>query len=153
MDVTQKIRLLIADDQEVLREGLRIVLESIDDFQVLGTARDGAEAIEIYQRAKATGHAFDAVLVDLTIPGGMGGKEVAARLREVDDSVIVIVSSGYSDTPILSEFRSHGFNDVISKPWTPVQLSEVLRRSARPAGKVDNFHGQVVAPGVQNPVC
>jgi PAS domain S-box-containing protein len=91
--------------------------------------------------------------VDLTIPGGMGGKEVAARLREVDDSVILIASSGYSRTPVLSEFRSYGFDDFIPKPWTPVQLSEVLRRWARPVGKVDNFHGEVVASDVQNPVC
>jgi two-component system cell cycle sensor histidine kinase/response regulator CckA len=74
------------------------------------------------------------VLVDLTIPGGMGGKEVADRLKEIDDSVILIVSSGYSNTPIMSEFRTYGFDDVLSKPWTPVQLSEVLRRYARPRG-------------------
>ena len=114
-------------------EALRILLAQI--LKLLGydveCARDGAEAIEIYQRARATGHAFDAVLVDLTIPGGMGGKEVAARLREVDDSVILIVSSGYSRTPVLSEFRNYGFDDVIPKPWTPLQLSEVLRRCTR----------------------
>jgi two-component system cell cycle sensor histidine kinase/response regulator CckA len=96
--------------------------------------RDGTEAINLYQKAKDSGRRFDIVLVDLTIPGGMGGKEVAARLREVDDSVILIVSSGYSHTPIMSEFRKYGFDDVLSKPWTPVQLSEVLRRYARPLG-------------------
>jgi two-component system cell cycle sensor histidine kinase/response regulator CckA len=144
-------RILVMDDEEALRKLLAQILELLG-YEV-ECAREGAEAIELYQRAKDSGHCFDAVLVDLTIPGGMGGKEVAARLREVDDSVIVIVSSGYSDTPIMSEFRSHGFNDVISKPWTPVQLSEVLRRWARPAWKVDNFHGKVVAPDVQNPVC
>ena len=95
-------------------------------------ARSGDEAIELYQKAKDAGRRFDIVLLDLTIPGGMGGKEVADRLKEIDDSVILIVSSGYSNTPIMSEFRSYGFDDVLSKPWTPVQLSEVLRRYARP---------------------
>ena len=122
-------RILVMDDEEALRILLAQTLERLG-YEV-ECAREGAEAIELYQRAKDSGHCFDAVLVDLTIPGGMGGKEVAARLREVDDSVVLIVSSGYSNTPIMSEFRSYGFNDVISKPWTPVQLSEVLRRWAR----------------------
>ena len=144
-------RILVMDDEEALRKLLAQILKRLG-YEV-ECAREGAEAIDLYQRAKDSGRRFDIVLVDLTIPGGMGGKEVAARLREVDDSVILIVSSGYSNTPIMSEFRKYGFNDVLSKPWTPVQLSEVLRRSARPAGKVDNFHGQVVASDVQNPVC
>ena len=122
-------RILVMDDEEALRILLAQILKLLGyDVEC---ARDGAEAIEIYQRARATGHPFDAVLVDLTIPGGMGGKEVAARLREVDDSVILIVSSGYSRTPVLSEFRNYGFDDVIPKPWTPLQLSEVLRRCTR----------------------
>ena len=121
------------DDEEALRKLLAQILGLLG-YEV-ECARDGMEAIQLYQRAKASGRGFDAVLLDLTIPGGMGGKEVAGRLREVDDSVILIVSSGYSRTPVLSEFRSYGFDDVISKPWTPLQLSEVLRRSARPNDK------------------
>jgi FixJ family two-component response regulator len=74
-------------------------------------------------------------LVDLTIPGGMGGEEVATRLRQIDKSVTLIVSSGYSNTPIMSEFRRHGFDDVLSKPWTPSQVAEVLGRSLRSLGK------------------
>ena len=85
------------DDEEALRILLAQILEWLG-YEV-ECARDGAEAIELYQRAKDSGRCFDVVLVDLTIPGGMGGKEVAARLREVDDSVILIVSSGYSRYP------------------------------------------------------
>jgi PAS domain S-box-containing protein len=125
-------RILVMDDEEALRKLLAQILKRLG-YEV-DCAREGAEAIELYQRAKDSGHGFDAVLVDLTIPGGMGGKEVAARLREVDDSVILIASSGYSQTPIMSEFRRYGFDDVISKPWTPLQLSQVLRRYTRPFG-------------------
>ncbi len=125
-------RILIMDDEEALRKLLTQVLKRLG-YEV-ECAREGAEAIELYQKAKDSGHRFDAVLVDLTIPGGMGGKEVAARLRENDDSLILIASSGYSHTPIMSEFRRFGFDDVISKPWTPVQLSQVLRRYMRPLG-------------------
>ncbi len=120
-------RILVLDDEEALRKLLRQILERIG-YQV-ECAKDGAEAIELYQQAKNSGQRFDVVLVDLTIPGGIGGKEVAARLREFDDSAVLIVSSGYSNTPIMSEFRRYGFDDVISKPWTPVQLSEVIHRA------------------------
>ncbi len=126
-------RILVMDDEEALRTLLAQILKRLG-YEVQ-CARDGAEAIRLYEKAKDSGRRFDIVLVDLTIPGGMGGKEVAARLREVDDSVILIVSSGYSNTPIMSEFRKYGFDDVLSKPWSPVDLSEVLRRYTRPLGK------------------
>jgi two-component system cell cycle sensor histidine kinase/response regulator CckA len=126
-------RILVMDDEEALRILLAQILKRLG-YEV-ECARDGAEAIKLYQKAKDSGRRFDIVLVDLTIPGGMGGKEVAARLREVDDSVILIVSSGYSNTPIMSEFRKYGFDDVLSKPWSPVHLSEALRRYTRPLGK------------------
>jgi PAS domain S-box-containing protein len=125
-------RILVMDDEEALRKLLAQILRRLG-YEV-ECAREGAEAIELYQRAKDSGQSFDAVLVDLTIPGGMGGKEVAARLREVDEAVILIVSSGYSQTPVMADFRRYGFNDVISKPWTPVQLSQMLRRYLRPLG-------------------
>ena len=125
-------RILVMDDEEALRTLLAQILKRLG-YEV-ECVRDGTEAINLYQKAKDSGRRFDIVLVDLTIPGGMGGKEVAARLREVDDSVILIVSSGYSNIPIMSDFRRYGFDDVISKPWTPVQLSQVLRRYTRPLG-------------------
>jgi PAS domain S-box-containing protein len=121
-------RILVMDDEEALRNLLAEILQRLG-YEV-ECAREGAEAIELYQKAKASGVGFDVVLVDLTVPGGMGGKELAARLREIDDSVRLIVSSGYYHTPIMSEFRRYGFDDVISKPWTPAQLSQVLRRCA-----------------------
>jgi PAS domain S-box-containing protein len=123
-------RILVMDDEEPICELLEQILKRLG-YEV-ECARDGAEAIALYQREKDSNHSFDAVLVDLTIPGGMGGKEVAARLRKIDESVILIASSGYSDTPVMSEFRRHGFDDVLSKPWTPAQLGEVLGRYMRP---------------------
>jgi CheY-like chemotaxis protein len=94
----------------------------------VATARDGTEAIALYQAAKASGKIFDAVLLDLTVSGGMGGVEAAARLREVDPGVKLIVSSGYSDAGVLSDYRRYGFDDVIPKPWEAAQVSEVFRR-------------------------
>jgi PAS domain S-box-containing protein len=126
-------RILVMDDEEPICQLLGRILEQLG-YEV-ECARNGSEAIEHFQRAKESGRCFDAVLVDLTIPGGMGGEEVATRLRQIDKSVTLIVSSGYSNTPIMSEFRRHGFDDVLSKPWTPSQVAEVLGRSLRSLGK------------------
>lgn len=119
-------RILVMDDEEALRRLLARVLEQVG-YQV-ECNRDGAEAIALYEAARASGRGFDALLLDLTVPGGMGGKEAAARLRETDPSVPLIVLSGYSDAPILSEFRKYGFDAVLRKPWTPAELSEVLQQ-------------------------
>lgn len=119
-------RILVMDDEEQLRLLLSATLEELG-YEVTG-ARDGAEAIALAEQARASGRGFDAVLLDLTVPGGMGGVEAAAKLREVDPSAQLIVSSGYSDAPVLSEFQAYGFVDVIPKPWTPAALSLVLRR-------------------------
>ncbi len=92
------------------------------------TARDGAEAIALYEASKAAGTGFDAVLLDLTVTGGIGGVEAAAKLRQLDPSSKLIVSSGYSDAPVMSDFREYGFDAVIPKPWTVPEISDVLRR-------------------------
>ena len=96
-------------------------------YEVL-SARDGAEAIDLYEAANASGRGFDAVLLDVTVSGGMGGVETATRLKELDPSVRLIASSGYSDAPVMASFRDYGFDDVLPKPWAVVQLSEVFRR-------------------------
>jgi CheY-like chemotaxis protein len=96
-------------------------------YEVQG-ARDGIEAIALYTSAKASGQAFDAVLLDVTIVGGMGGVETAARLKELDPAVKLIVSSGYSDASIMSDFRAYGFQDMIPKPWQIAKISEVFQR-------------------------
>jgi len=119
-------RILVMDDEEPIRILLRAVLTRLG-YQVQ-TAREGAEAIDLYEKAKAAGNGFDAVLLDLTVGGGMGGLETAARLKEMDPAVKLIVSSGYSHAPVMSDFARYGFDAVIPKPWELIQVSEVLRR-------------------------
>ena len=128
-------RVLVMDDEE----GLRVLLDSF--MRSLGyeveTARDGAEAIVLCEDAIASGKRFDAVLLDLTVSGGMGGVEAAARIRELDPAVKLIVSSGYSDAAVMSDFRKYGFDDVIPKPWRAAEVSNVFQRvlvSGRKAG-------------------
>lgn len=119
-------RLLVMDDEEALRKLLATVLARLG-YEVR-TARDGAEAIALCEQEKAAGRGFDAALLDLTVRGGMGGAEAATRLKELDPSLKLIVTSGYADAPVISDFRRYGFDDVIPKPWAIAEVSEVFRR-------------------------
>lgn len=114
------------DDEEPIRLLLARLLGRLG--YEAETASEGGEAVAMYESARASGKPFAAVLVDLTVAGGMGGKETAAALRTIDPGVKIVVSSGYSDDAVMSDFRSYGFADFVPKPWTPAQLSEVLRR-------------------------
>jgi signal transduction histidine kinase/ActR/RegA family two-component response regulator len=119
-------RLLVMDDDEALRDLSKAVLTTLG-YEVQ-TAGDGAEAVALYEKTKAAGKGFDAVLLDLTVTGGIGGLEAAAMLKQLDPSARLIVSSGYSDAPVMSHFAEYGFDAVILKPWTVKEMSEVLRR-------------------------
>jgi signal transduction histidine kinase/CheY-like chemotaxis protein len=119
-------RLLVMDDDEALQILFKAVLDHLG-YQVQ-MARDGAEAVALYKAAQAEGNRFDAVLLDLTVAGGMGGVEAAALLKDLDPSAKLIVSSGYSEAPVMSHFAEYGFDAVILKPWTVKEMSEVLRQ-------------------------
>jgi len=88
---------------------------------------NGEEAVEAYARAKEKGRPFDVVIMDLTVPGGMGGKETLHKLQEIDPGLTAIISSGYSDDPIMAEFRKYGFHGVVSKPYTIKILSDTVQ--------------------------
>ncbi len=89
-------------------------------------AKDGAEAIQMVKIAKEAEKSYDAVILDLTIPGGMGGKEAVKKLLEIDPEVKAIVSSGYSDDPVLSNFQEYGFKGMMPKPFEFQTLGKVL---------------------------
>jgi PAS domain S-box-containing protein len=119
-------KLLVMDDEEGIRKLLRGVLASFGHEVVC--ACDGAEAIALYEEARAAGRSFDAVLLDLTVSGGMGGIDAAARLRETDPAAKLVVSTGYADSPVLSDYRRFGFDDMLPKPWKSTQIAEVFER-------------------------
>jgi CheY-like chemotaxis protein len=119
-------RLLVMDDEEALRMLLVQVLVRFG--HEVQSARDGAEAIDLYQAAQSAGRRFDLVLLDLTVVSGMGGEETARSLKELDPSAKLIVSGGYSDAPVMSSFRGYGFDAVLPKPWVAAELDAVVRR-------------------------
>jgi len=90
------------------------------------TVASGDEAIARYRQEFDQGRRFDAVVLDLTVPGGMGGKEVAQRLRQIDPHARLIVSSGYSTDPVISCYEEHGFCAAIAKPYRFDEFTRVL---------------------------
>jgi signal transduction histidine kinase/ActR/RegA family two-component response regulator len=121
--------LVMDDDQSVLRLQKSVLSRLGYDVQ---TASEGSEAIALYREAKQAGAGFDAVLLDLTIRGGMGGMETAARLKELDPTAKLIVASGYSDAPVMADFAAHGFSAALPKPSTISEISHVLRQVLNP---------------------
>ncbi|OGW36603.1 MAG: hypothetical protein A2010_03265 [Nitrospirae bacterium GWD2_57_9] len=118
--------ILIMDDEDEVRETTGKVLMRIG-YNV-DYAADGMEAIDKYRKAKETGRCYDLVIMDLTVPGGMGGKEAMQKLREVDPGVKAIVSSGYSNDPIMANYKTYGFSGVVTKPYRLKDLSEEVRK-------------------------
>ena len=115
---------LVMDDDAMIRDTLAQLLPRLG-YQV-DFAEDGEEAVRRYDRALADGEPFDAVIVDLTIPGGMGGADTIELLHKIDPQVRAIVSSGYSDDPVMAHYRDHGFAAMILKPYKAAELGRVL---------------------------
>jgi PAS domain S-box-containing protein len=121
-----KGRILIMDDEAMIREVIGDMLSHIG-YEV-EYASDGEEAIEKYIRARGSKRPFDIIVMDLTIPGGMGGKEAISKLMGIDPEVRAVVSSGYSNDLVMSEYKNHGFRGVISKPYSIEKLAEILNK-------------------------
>ncbi len=125
-------RILVLDHEESIRRLAGDLLSRLG-YEAECVA-DGSDAIAAYARARHEGRAFDAVLMDLTVPGGMGGRETGVRILEMDPDACTIVSSGYSDDPVMAAYVDYGFRGVVAKPYDIGELSRVLARvlSTRP---------------------
>ncbi|MDH5298447.1 MAG: PAS domain S-box protein, partial [Desulfobulbaceae bacterium] len=117
-------RILVMDDEEMVRQISRQMLSHLGYEVVL--ARDGAEAIGLYEESMSSGQKIDAIIMDLTIPGGMGGKEAVNRVLTLDRQARVIASSGYSNDPVMANPGEHGFVGAINKPYQLKELLEIL---------------------------
>ena len=119
-------RVLVMDDEESLRNLSQKMLEPLG-YKV-DTVKDGVEAIETYKKNMVSGEPFDAVILDLTIKGGMGGEPTMRELLKIDPDVKAIVSSGYFNDPVMSDFEKYGFIGALAKPYDKNALKEVLER-------------------------
>ncbi|MCF8146882.1 MAG: MEDS domain-containing protein [Deltaproteobacteria bacterium] len=118
-------RVLVMDDEESLRKLAVKILSRLFGCEVV-TAKDGPGAIEAYQRQMDSGEPFDAVILDLTIKGGMGGDQVIKELLKMDPNVGAIVCSGYFNDPVMANFKDYGFKGAMAKPFAMKDVKEAL---------------------------
>lgn len=117
-------RILIMDDEEPVRNVLKGML-NYDGYEVV-QASDGEEALALYKQM-AEDAAIDLIIMDMTIPGGMGGKETAKKILEINPTAKLIVSSGYSNDPVMANCREFGFRAAVSKPFAMQALLAAVR--------------------------
>jgi PAS domain S-box-containing protein len=128
--VTRHRRVLVMDDEDLVRSVAVALLASLGHRA--DEAPDGEEAVRLAERACAAGDPYDMVILDLTVRGGMGGAEAVGRIRAVAPGIRAVVSSGYSDSAVMADFRAHGFDANLNKPYTIEALSACL--AGGPAG-------------------
>lgn len=125
--VISKGRILIMDDQEMLHEVAEAMLEELG-FQVVH-ADDGVEAVEKYRQAIMGTEQIDLVIMDLTIPGGMGGKDAVQEILSFDADAKVIVCSGYSNDSVMSQYDEYGFKGALTKPYNLDELEKTINEA------------------------
>ena len=122
---TGRGKILIMDDEEFVREICGEILMAMG--HTVDYAADGQEALEKYQQSMGEQQPFDLVIMDLTIPGGMGGKETISKLLKIDPQAKAIVSSGYSHDDVMANYQDYGFHGVAAKPYLFSDLNKILQ--------------------------
>ena len=117
-------RVLIVDDEEAIRALVEFTLTRLG-YEVEG-AESAQQGVDLYREKLEAGQRFDAVILDLTLPGGMGGKEALKKLIEIDPTVNAIVSSGYATDATMSRYQDFGFRGVIAKPYEAAELGRTV---------------------------
>ena len=131
MPLTGEGKILVMDDEAMIRNAVSEMLTLLG-FKVTAVP-DGKAAIQLYQAALNSNQPFAAVIMDLTIPGGMGGLETLGHLREIDPHVKAIVSSGYANDPVMGDYAKYGFCGVICKPYKIEEFSHTLNQVLKQA--------------------
>ncbi|MEA3438338.1 MAG: ATP-binding protein [Thermodesulfobacteriota bacterium] len=127
--VLGKGRILVMDDEKMVIKITGHILNRLG--YDASFSKDGVQAIEMYKNAMELQNPFDAVILDLTVRGGMGGKEAIKKLIEIDPKIKAIVSSGYSNSPVMTGYKDYGFIGVIAKPYNINELSKKLNEVLR----------------------
>lgn len=127
-------RILLMDDDEQLKNTTGRMLKKIGYETIF--AEDGAEAIKLYKIAREAGQPFDAVILDLTVPGRMGGKVTIKKFIEIDPEVKAIISSGEINHLVMEDFHQYGFSGVLPKPYNMKQLKSALDEVILEVGEI-----------------
>jgi CheY-like chemotaxis protein len=123
-------RVLVMDDEKTMRDLFIAVLTSFG--YSVETAADGEVALDLFARAKEAGRPFRAVLLDLTVAGGMGGKEAAQKLRSLNGHVPLFVTSGYAEDPVMADPPAYAFTASLRKPFAKADVAELFERHVSP---------------------
>jgi two-component system, cell cycle sensor histidine kinase and response regulator CckA len=118
-------KILLMDDDDLIRDVTGKMIHELG--YIIETARNGEEAVDLYKAALKDGTPFNLMIMDLTVPGGMGGVEALQRIRTIDPQARAIVSSGYSSDLVLSQFDKYGFSGCLIKPYKVEKLSNVIK--------------------------
>ena len=124
-------KVLLMDDEQIILDVTLEVLRFLE-YDVM-FARDGVAALNLYKHEKEAGVPFDLVILDLSVPEGLGGKDAIALLKAYDPAVKAIVSSGYSGDPVVQDFARYGFSGRLSKPYKISDLKEILEQMVKKA--------------------
>ena len=128
METTRrKARVIIMDDEDMIREitGAMLAMLGHEAFEI----KDGQEAVAFYKKELAAGRPIDLLIMDLTIPGGMGGKEAAQEIHAINPAAKMVVASGYSNDPVMAHYQEYGFAATINKPFQINDLISVLNQT------------------------
>lgn len=117
-------RILVMDDEVSIRQILVQMLDLLN-YECVAVS-NGSEAVDTYRQMMSRDQGFDAVILDLTIPGGMGGKETVGELLSIHPDAKIFLSSGYSAEPVISNYKAYGFYGLLLKPYTIERIKELL---------------------------
>lgn len=120
----RKATIMVMDDDEMIRDATKQVLEMFGHDVLL--AKDGHEAVDIYTKYYAEKRAIDIIIMDLTVPGGMSGKECIVEILKIDPQAKVVVVSGYSNDPVMARYQDYGFVASIAKPFELAELDKTI---------------------------
>jgi len=124
---SSKGRVLVVDDEEQVRKSTSRILSHLN-YEV-EVANDGPSAVSMYKDALSQGRRFDAVIIDLSMPGGLDGAETLNKLKAEDAAVSAVAASGYLHDPVLENYEEHGFRGVIMKPFRIAELQEAMQKA------------------------
>ena len=124
-----KGKVLLVDDEEIILDVSREVLRFLGYDAAF--AKEGAAAIALYAQEKEAGKPFDLVIIDLTIPEGMGGRETIEKLLQYDPNAKAVVSSGYTNDPVMQDFAQYGFSGRLTKPYRINEMKALLESMIR----------------------
>jgi len=124
-----KGKILLMDDEQIILDVTQEVLKFLKYDVVF--ARDGLAAIDLYKKEKTAGVPFDIVILDLSVLSGVGGKETIEHLRKFDPAIKAIISSGYSNDPVVENFSQYGFSGRLTKPYKIKDLKNILEQLMR----------------------